>query len=1051
MQKIWFCAVISFFILTSPSFSKTFADSTRHLSFDSFANGSDGSPSWHPVKGNWQVIDGWYYQQSAEYDCASLLDTMPEGSFEISAEFEQLDGDIGAGFVFSSEKRERTAFAQMVRFDGSGICLLGYYQNGEFNATASVAAPQIALNTRHRLSLRVDRDSNSCSFTLDGKSVLSDVRLRYPSGFIGLQSSGGRIRYRDVSVTSLPTSRKPSLLEWIGQFAVSRNDVLYVPDRQRGTVHVLDPNGQFIRDIGTPSVKGGYCSEPVACALVDDTTLVIADAGSNRIHLVTTSGGWIASTGWKGAGAGEFDEPAAVAIGPGHLIFVLEKENHRVQVFDDSLKLRGEFGSDRLLHPLDLAVEGNTVYVVNTGMSQVECYRWNGKSATWLRFLPYGGGECRAIAAHGAAPLYISLVNEVRSMDTLGHPLFTMNARSAGFMLPAGLALTESGRLLIADRMYGRIIKTTRELTDPEPRITLRDSRTAEISWTSVTDQHSGIIVPNGTNPGTNIPETGKALHPGHQIDLRAPKGGGVVRFKLQPAPLPTIPPDRESVSQTEYSCTFPPGKGMMTYSRLKCAVLLFTNVNDSSLAVPGQPPMPLLPTWETERIRHQIEDGIRFYWIHSGMKFFLDTRFYVIDKPFQRKELYGNQWWYPPNESVLKECLTENNDSISGYSSFLYLTCTRQYDTILHKFVLTGKGGAFTNGVGTGKGYGISWWDVTEENQNAGNNWLMVHEFNHQLDDVFMVSGYPEYWFNHISPTIGTAGPFSEHFDANSYILQIVPREEWTTLRYTSLESAKDQDGDGIPDNAPSLPLDEVRLGSDTMRTDSDNDGVSDFDELRFSNWISEGWGETYNGLFPDSRSKDTDRDGLPDKSDPYPCLPVKTEIPENRGIPDDSNNLTGLLHDTRVEATIASAWSRDSLMFSFKLNRLLPVRIMIDADADGWFRGRGNFAVTVTPHGDSIPVVRVTDLNATDPERWPFNDTSRAFLPAVRASVTGHDSTWTIGLTVGRNDFSGLNYQRSKKIGLSFGFLAPMDSDGHKRYIDIFEPNRLVVMQLR
>jgi hypothetical protein len=150
-------------------------------------------------------------------------------------------------------------------------------------------------------------------------------------------------------------------------------------------------------------------------------------------------------------------------------------------------------------------------------------------------------------------------------------------------------------------------------------------------------------------------------------------------------------------------------------------------------------------------------------------------------------------------------------------------------------------------------------------------------------------------------------------------------------------------------------------------------------------------------------------------------------------------------------ISASMEGNWEPDSLIFTFSMDRLLPVRVMIDADADGWFRGRGNFAVTVTPHGDSIPVVRVTDLNATDPERWPFNDTSRTVLPKVGARITQHDSTWIVSITVGRNDFAGLNYHRFKEIGLSFGFLAPMDSDGHKRYIDLFEPNRLVTFQLR
>ena len=72
---------------------------------------------------------------------------------------------------------------------------------------------------------------------------------------------------------------------------------------------------------------------------------------------------------------------------------------------------------------------------------------------------------------------------------------------------------------------------------------------------------------------------------------------------------------------------------------------------------------------------------------------------------------------------------------------------------------------------------------------------------------------------------------------------------------------------------------LDEVRLGSDSTKTDTDSDGVSDFQELSFSNWLVEGWGETYCGemIFPNLYDVDTDHDNLRDNVDPYPCYRIE------------------------------------------------------------------------------------------------------------------------------------------------------------------------------
>lgn len=61
-----------------------------------------------------------------------------------------------------------------------------------------------------------------------------------------------------------------------------------------------------------------------------------------------------------------------------------------------------------------------------------------------------------------------------------------------------------------------------------------------------------------------------------------------------------------------------------------------------------------------------------------------------------------------------------------------------------------------------------------------------------------------------------------------------------------------EDFDGDGLSDGV------EVRIGTDPKKTDTDNDGASDYTE--------------YFGLMSDPRNPDTDGDGIPDGSDPTP-----------------------------------------------------------------------------------------------------------------------------------------------------------------------------------
>ena len=435
----------------------------------------------------------------------------------------------------------------------------------------------------------------------------------------------------------------------------------------------------------------------------------------------------------------------------------------------------------------------------------------------------------------------------------------------------------------------------------------------------------------------------------------------------------------------------------------------------------------------------------MRFYWIHSGMRLFLDLTIFEVSDTVKRSDLYGEEWWYPPRDSMVEHYLAVNGKSTHDYSGILYLTCTQAYDSARARYVLAGKGGAFTNGVGTGKGYGISWWDVTQANHNAGNNWLMVHEFNHQLDDIFTASGYREYWFNHISPTIGTAAKFGEHFDANRYIIRMVPRDEWLDLRYTTIETARDKDEDGIPDSAPSLPLDEVRLGSDSTKQDTDADGVSDFDELAFSNWIGEGWGETAGDQvrLPNLNSRDTDLDGLPDNIDPLPCVPIHSQIPMR--VPTS----IGEVHHRACNGTIRSWWDADSLYFVFDVDRDLPVKLMLDAQDNGWFVGRDNFLMTLTPRGDSL-TVQAQIFNATDPGKWPYIDDALTNELHFSASMSHRDTGITFRVAIRQNSALGLNLGEHAVIGALVGFLCPIDTEGSKRYVDLFEPNRFFDISL-
>jgi len=122
-------------------------------------------------------------------------------------------------------------------------------------------------------------------------------------------------------------------------------DTLYLVDDGAHVVQHFTYDGQLLWTIGTPGKGAGFMSgrpfqQPTKVAIDDRTgELYIADGyGNARVHKFTSQGEYLFSWGESGTDPGQFNLVHSVALDKKGLIYVADRENHRLQVFDNQGK-----------------------------------------------------------------------------------------------------------------------------------------------------------------------------------------------------------------------------------------------------------------------------------------------------------------------------------------------------------------------------------------------------------------------------------------------------------------------------------------------------------------------------------------------------------------------------------------------------------------------------------------------------------------------------------------------------------------------------------------
>ncbi len=149
--------------------------------------------------------------------------------------------------------------------------------------------------------------------------------------------------------------------------AVDGGGTVWVTDADTHVVQQYSPEGDLLKTLGVEGEAGEnetHFNKPTDVDFGPDGSIYVTDGyGNNRVVKLGQDGKFVKAWGAKGTGPGEFDTPHGVAVDGEGRVYVADRGNARVQVFDAEGQFLAEWSSEEIGRPwgVDITAEGNVI------------------------------------------------------------------------------------------------------------------------------------------------------------------------------------------------------------------------------------------------------------------------------------------------------------------------------------------------------------------------------------------------------------------------------------------------------------------------------------------------------------------------------------------------------------------------------------------------------------------------------------------------------------------------------------------------------------------
>jgi sugar lactone lactonase YvrE len=205
------------------------------------------------------------------------------------------------------------------------------------------------------------------------------------------------------------------------------------------------PEGTLLMTVGTPGTAGdppNRLTRPSDVLVAPNGEFFIVEAhdqSKNRVTKWAADGTYLSTWGEDGFGPGQFRDPHALAMDSQGRLFVGDRHNNRIQIFDQAgkfLAIWSQFG-----RPSGIFIDGNdAIYVADSESSPAPDARMGMRNAGWEKGIRVGDARTGWVR----------------------HFIPDDRANVSGYSGPEGIAVDDEGNLYGAEVTQRRVVKWVR-------------------------------------------------------------------------------------------------------------------------------------------------------------------------------------------------------------------------------------------------------------------------------------------------------------------------------------------------------------------------------------------------------------------------------------------------------------------------------------------------------------------------------------------------------------------------------------------------------------